>query len=189
MSTVPSRGFEWGREVISLRTHGGLLSKTEKGWTGAKSTYEVKGAHVPGHAPSASQDQSHHLAACQPSPGTGGFPTDQPMSSVGPTTNQAHHGAPVAGEVKEVRHRYLFAIEDPFETDHNIARTVTHPGICAIRDEFRRAWRIISRAGRGESVEDLLEDVAQVGEKKEMEQFSYLLEEIHGPGEVGPEWK
>jgi terminal uridylyltransferase len=50
---------------------------------------------------------------------------------------------------KEVRHRYLFAIEDPFEYDHNVARTVTHFGIVAIRDEFRRAWRILSAVGRG----------------------------------------
>lgn len=49
---------------------------------------------------------------------------------------------------KEVRNRYLFAIEDPFELDHNVARTVTHNGIVAIRDEFRRAWRIISAVGR-----------------------------------------
>ncbi|KAK5651544.1 hypothetical protein OQA88_11909 [Cercophora sp. LCS_1] len=183
MSTVPSRGFEWGREVISIRTHGGLLSKSEKGWTGAKSTYEVKGAPVSGHAPSASQDQFPSIAGSQPSPGPGCFTADQPNSPAAPITSQAHHSGPAAGEVKEVRHRYLVAIEDPFETEHNIARTVTHSGICAIRDEFRRAWRIISRAGKGESVEDLLEDVAQVGEKKEIEQFSYLLDEIHGPGE------
>ncbi|KAF2198337.1 PAP/OAS1 substrate-binding domain-containing protein, partial [Delitschia confertaspora ATCC 74209] len=44
---------------------------------------------------------------------------------------------------KEVRHRYLFAIEDPFEWDHNVGRTVQHHGIVAIRDEFRRAWRIL----------------------------------------------
>ncbi|KAF1352361.1 hypothetical protein BDV97DRAFT_292764 [Delphinella strobiligena] len=50
---------------------------------------------------------------------------------------------------KEVRHRYLFAIEDPFELTHNVARTVTHNGIVAIRDEFRRSWRIIQAIGRG----------------------------------------
>ncbi|KAI5241596.1 PAP/OAS1 substrate-binding domain-containing protein [Aureobasidium subglaciale] len=88
---VNAGGFFWTRDVLSLRTQGGVLSKDEKGWTGAKT--EV-------------------------------------------------------GENKEVRHRYLFAIEDPFETTHNVARTVTHNGICAIRDEFRRAWRIISAVGR-----------------------------------------
>ena len=49
---------------------------------------------------------------------------------------------------KKVTNRYLFAIEDPFETDHNVARTVTHRGIVAIRDEFRRAWRILKAIGQ-----------------------------------------
>lgn len=48
-----------------------------------------------------------------------------------------------------VRQRYLFAIEDPFELSHNVARTVTHKGIIAIRDEFRRAWRILQAVGKG----------------------------------------
>ena len=43
------------------------------------------------------------------------------------------------GEGKKIQHRYLFCIEDPFELNHNVARTVTHKGIVAIRDEFRRA--------------------------------------------------
>lgn len=88
---VNAGGFLWTRDVLSLRSPGGILTKEEKGWTGAKT--EV-------------------------------------------------------GENKEVRHRYLFAIEDPFETTHNVARTVTHNGICAIRDEFRRAWRILLTVGR-----------------------------------------
>lgn len=50
-------------------------------------------------------------------------------------------------QTKEIRQRYLFAIEDPFEIDHNIARTVVHNGIVAIRDEFRRAHTIIQNAG------------------------------------------
>jgi terminal uridylyltransferase len=50
---------------------------------------------------------------------------------------------------KKVTNRYLFAIEDPFELDHNVARTVTHRGIVAIRDEFRRAWRILGAIGKG----------------------------------------
>src|SRR5205085_8135996 len=64
-------------------------------------------------------------------------------------------------ETKEIRHRYLFAIEDPFEVEHNVARTVTHNGICTIRDEFRRAWKIIGGAVRGESVEDILQPVEE----------------------------
>ena len=58
---------------------------------------------------------------------------------------------------QEVRQRYLFAIEDPFETNHNIARTVVHNGIVAIRDEFRRANRLIHEAGNGKISEDLFE--------------------------------
>lgn len=98
---VNSGGFFWTRDVLSLRSQGGLLSKDQKGWTGAKTEHN---------------------------------------------------------ENKEVRHRYLFAIEDPFETTHNVARTVTHNGIVAIRDEFRRAWRIILAVGRRDEPEGGLFD-------------------------------
>lgn len=50
---------------------------------------------------------------------------------------------------KRVQYRYLFCIEDPFELTHNVARTVTHNGIVAIRDEFRRAHRILVSIGYG----------------------------------------
>ncbi|MCJ1439709.1 MAG: hypothetical protein MMC23_000190 [Stictis urceolatum] len=93
---VPRGGFCWGREILSLRTEGGILTKEAKGWTGAR-TDMVEGANG-----------------------------EKPV---------------------EVRQRYLFAIEDPFETDHNVARPVVHGGICAIRDEFRRANRIIKCGG------------------------------------------
>ena len=53
------------------------------------------------------------------------------------------------GVGKQVQHRYLFCIEDPFERSHNVARTVTHNGIVAIRDEFRRAQRILRAIGDG----------------------------------------
>ncbi|KXT18621.1 hypothetical protein AC579_9781 [Pseudocercospora musae] len=59
------------------------------------------------------------------------------------------------GEGKKIQHRYLFCIEDPFELDHNVARTVTHNGIVAIRDEFRRAFRILLALGNGNPVLDL----------------------------------
>lgn len=55
---------------------------------------------------------------------------------------------------KEVRHRYLFAIEDPFELEHNVARTVVHNGIIAIRDEFRRADKIIQTRATGRTMLD-----------------------------------
>ena len=51
------------------------------------------------------------------------------------------------GDGKRVQHRYLFCIEDPFELSHNVARTVTHHGIVAIRDEFRRTFRILDAVG------------------------------------------
>jgi terminal uridylyltransferase len=56
------------------------------------------------------------------------------------------------GVGKQVQHRYLFCIEDPFERSHNVARTVTHNGIVAIRDEFRRAQRILRAIGEGFAV-------------------------------------
>lgn len=44
-----------------------------------------------------------------------------------------------------------------------MARTVTHNGIVAIRDEFRRTWRILQQVGRGRSPEaDLFEQVIDV---------------------------
>jgi terminal uridylyltransferase len=55
------------------------------------------------------------------------------------------------GEGKKIQHRYLYCIEDPFELTHNVARTVTHNGIVAIRDEFRRAYRILNSVGNGYS--------------------------------------
>ena len=71
-------------------------------------------------------------------------------------------------QTKEIRQRYLFAIEDPFETDHNIARTVVHNGIVAIRDEFRRAHTLITNAGvnPGKGPEDLL---AEAHEKEHLQ--------------------
>ena len=65
----------------------------------------------------------------------------------------------------KVRQRYLFAIEDPFEVDHNIGRVVGHHGIVAIRDEFRRAWNIISKIdGHNAPHEDLLKPAEQRGD-------------------------
>ncbi|KXX80266.1 Poly(A) RNA polymerase protein cid1 [Madurella mycetomatis] len=168
MSTVPCRGFDWGRDVISLRTHGGLLSKQKKGWTGAKTVIEIKAGVPPPAGNTPELDGGNATAA-----------------GVSEQQQQQQHSSPPAStkEVREVRYRYLFAIEDPFEIDHNVARTVTHTGIVNIRDEFRRAWRIIRNAGKGGSggrQEDLLEDVAAAEEAREKEQFAQLLDELHG---------
>ncbi|RBQ92026.1 hypothetical protein VDGD_10129 [Verticillium dahliae] len=158
LSTNPkARGFDWGRDVLSLRTPRGLLSKQTKGWTGAKTVLE----NVPSAAGAPSAAHANASAA---------------------------EAKPV--EVKEVRHRYLFAIEDPFELDHNVARTVTHNGIVAIRDEFRRAWRLIRAAGKGNvgggaaageaESEELLQDVKTVRKESDAGEFRRLLAEIHG---------
>ncbi|UNI20392.1 RNA uridylyltransferase [Purpureocillium takamizusanense] len=152
LSSGQGKGFDWGRDVLSLRTQGGLLSKQEKGWTGAKTVFEVQEAAVP-------------------PPGRGEARTLEHAEPGQPT----HKG----DEVKEVRHRYLFAVEDPFELDHNVARTVTHNGIVSIRDEFRRAWRIIRTADGGIPHEDILQDVKD--DQDSPGSLSRLLDEIHGP--------
>lgn len=43
------------------------------------------------------------------------------------------------------RLKFLIAVEDPFEHDHNVARNVTEAGVSAIRAEFNRAQTIINR--------------------------------------------
>ncbi|KAI1805932.1 hypothetical protein F4811DRAFT_513117 [Daldinia bambusicola] len=179
MSTTRKRGFDWGRDVLSLRTHGGWLSKQEKGWTGAKTVLQLETGALPNSA-----EAGFNSKANSPIDGTIG---QQATTSGQVDGLKSQGGAPVPlarpKELKEVRHRYLFAIEDPFELEHNVARTVTHNGIVSIRDEFRRAWRIIKSAGKnGQAVENLLEDINVESEKAESKQFTELLEEIHGPG-------
>ncbi|KAF1812832.1 PAP/OAS1 substrate-binding domain-containing protein [Eremomyces bilateralis CBS 781.70] len=59
----------------------------------------------------------------------------------------------------EVRQRYLLAIEDPFETNHNVGRTVTNEGAGVMRREFKRAVSILrGMIGRGTPREDLMEE-------------------------------
>lgn len=158
LSNGATKGFDWGRDVLSLRTPGGLVSKQIKGWTGAKTVYEVHG------------DQGH--AGTKASP-----PANKHSKDL--TGETQSNTRPKGDDVKEVRLRYLFAIEDPFELDHNVARTVTHNGIVSIRDEFRRAWRIINSAGHGDFREDLLRDV---NEDKQLDRNTFvdLLKDIHG---------
>ncbi|KAI1400157.1 hypothetical protein F4819DRAFT_462251 [Hypoxylon fuscum] len=181
MSTAHKRGFDWGRDVLSLRTYGGLLSKQEKGWTGAKTVMQLEtgappnpaeaGVHATLKSPTDGLAGQQIITQTQPEPLTS--PDAAPLTPMGQSAK--------AKEFKEVRHRFLFAIEDPFELEHNVARTVTHNGIVSIRDEFRRAWRIIRCAGKtGQTTEDLLEDVKIESEKMEKMHFAELLEEIHG---------
>ncbi|KPM40097.1 hypothetical protein AK830_g6482 [Neonectria ditissima] len=163
MSASSAKGFDWGRDVLSLRTPGGLLSKSNKGWTGAKTVLELQGAI----SNASSRQNVAPPSGIAPPSGT-------ENSTQGKSAIQVRK--PV--ELKEVRHRYLFAIEDPFEVNHNVARTVTHNGIVSIRDEFRRAWAIIRDGGSNTLQEDLLQDVNDFEEKENP--FLRLLDDIHG---------
>lgn len=102
---APRGGFCWPKDVISIRTNGGIIPKIEKGWTEAKTI------------------------------------------TIEPTNAD--------GDAREIKQRYLLAIEDPFETDHNIARTVVYHGVRAIRDEFQRAHGIVQNVGPGVANVDL----------------------------------
>lgn len=101
----PRGGFCWPKDVISIRTNGGIIPKIEKGWTEAKTI------------------------------------------TIEPTNAD--------GDAREIKQRYLLAIEDPFEIDHNIARTVVYHGVRAIRDEFQRAHGIVQNVGPGVTNVDL----------------------------------
>ncbi|KAM3511139.1 hypothetical protein MY11210_005190 [Beauveria gryllotalpidicola] len=153
LSTANRRGFDWGRDVLSLRTPGGLLTKQVKGWTGAKTVYQAQDPNEPSVKP----------------------PAQLPDGPLG-GADQAN-SATKSTAVKEIRLRFLFAIEDPFEIEHNVARTVTHNGIVSIREEFRRAWRIIQAAGQGLPRDDLLLAVDQA---RAAHKPSQCLYEIHG---------
>lgn len=177
MSTGQGRGFDWGRDVLSLRTPGGLLTKHNKGWTGAKTVVEVDTIAAP---PGSSTAPMPPEQSPQPGKGIIHSPTNAPPDQLRSPPASTPAQPNTTREVKEIRHRYLFAIEDPFELDHNVARTVTHNGIVAIRDEFRRAWRIIRTANKQGSHEELLQDTAATTLEREKARFAHLLDDIHG---------
>lgn len=81
----------------------------------------------------------------------GGLLSKQSKGWVAAKTDTMESAVP-GQDIKAIRQRYLFAIEDPFEHEHNIARTVVHHGIVAIRDEFRRTFAMIQRVGKGAGV-------------------------------------
>lgn len=173
MTHVPNHAsFDWGRDVISLRTLGGILSKHDKGWVGAKTVRVVieEGAPAPELNPAASAPSDKDMK---------GRRSKQKAKQKAALEAKAH-----APEVKEIKHRYLFAIEDPFEIEHNIARTVTHTGICSIRDELRRAWGIIRnqrnyRPG-GPLDMRLFEEIKEKEGEKSHDSLVQLMKEIHG---------
>lgn len=171
MSTIQHRGFDWGREVLSLRTQGGILSKQEKGWVGAKTTIETIVV-----APPTSTAPASEANDVAPAPAVVTPPTEDGAD----VKNPKIHPPKQVEETKEIRHRYLFAIEDPFELDHNVARTVTHNGIVSIRDEFRRAWRIIRNIEKPEQRDGGLLDALDVNANAKGS-WRELLDLIHGP--------
>lgn len=77
----------------------------------------------------------------------GGLLSKQSKGWVSARSEIVETGKPGSGTTKKVNHHYIVAIEDPFEIEHNVARTVFHHGVVAIRDEFRRAVSIIVCAG------------------------------------------
>ena len=141
-----SFGFDWGSAVLSLRTRGGLLTKQAKGWTAAKITY----VDVPPSAPLLATGKPRNPLPDSNEPAAaGGDHTSAPPDAL-------EDQQPQPPAKKGIRHRYLIAIEDPFELEHNVGRTVLHPGLIVIRDEFRRAWRIIQGLGMGTGEDELL---------------------------------
>ena len=89
-----------------------------------------------------------------------------------------------AASDSSIRLRYILAIEDPFEIEHNIARTVCHLGVRVIRDEFKRAWHSLStvslmdgqwvwRPPYSHYSEDLMKLAADRGDllRKDLDQF------------------
>ncbi len=190
--TTPAGGFNWSQSVLSLRTPGGLLTKKEKGWTGAKTTVDGKEVEKP-----VAKEKKDVKDGKNEAEGKAGKDenivddrkdrkdrkigetrenakdtedTEATKDATDPQTpNDQKDSNDPKSAGKEVRHRYLVAIEDPFEIEHNVARTVGHFGVCAIRDEFRRAVRIIQRVGRGERVTEGLFDAGPDREKLERE--------------------
>ena len=91
----------------------------------------------------------------------GGVFTKQSKGWVGARSETIQLNGP-GPSTKKINHHYVVAIEDPFEIDHNVARTVFFNGIVAIKDEFRRAVSLITFAGLDprKGPQDLFEEAA-----------------------------
>ena len=81
---------------------------------------------------------------------------------------------------------YLFAIEDPFEINHNVSRTCNSHGVRKIRDEFRRANRIM-RMREGEAVlrNKLFEEAPEAVRPHHQKQSVAGEEHVNGAPENG----
>ena len=153
------RGFDWVKDVISLRTMGGLLRKQQKDWKNATTIVE-----------------SRNIAAMTVKIDESNISKDNAFRS-----SHSIPTKPLEG-TREVRNRYLLAIEDPFELDHNVARTVTHQGIQLIRDEFRRAWGILRKnRGSGRDQDRLLEQITNfTDDRKVLNEIFALIDNTVG---------
>ncbi|KAK0508656.1 hypothetical protein JMJ35_008932 [Cladonia borealis] len=114
----------------------------------------------------------------------GGILPKQLKGWTGAKTETVDVSGPGPHQTKEIRQRYLFAIEDPFEIEHNIARTVVHNGIVAIREEFRRALRLIENGGMmpGKREEGLFTE-AEDKENLQYRAFGPRPRKVHGPSQ------
>ncbi|KAG7287975.1 hypothetical protein NEMBOFW57_007495 [Staphylotrichum longicolle] len=209
MSNLPCRTFDWGRDVLSLRTHGGLLSKQAKGWTGAKTVVEVKAAAAPLHTtPTPHRPDAATPATSEPAQA-------QPQSQSQPQPQQSTAVESKKSATLPLRHR------DPFELDHNVvarharrdrqhprrvsARVAHHPWRGA-RTRRRRSPATTKQTATGNRDRDRVrvrvKDMGRIGarrpvagagsrricwrmwagaeEVREREQFAKLLEELHG---------
>ena len=115
----------------------------------------------------------------------GGIISKQTKGWTGAKTETVDLSGP-GPQTKEIRQRYLFAIEDPFEIDHNIARTVVHNGIVVIRNEFRRAHTLIQNAGiiPGKGLDDLFAE-AEETENLQYRPFGPRPRKDIVPGQIG----
>nr|CRX79198.1 hypothetical protein ls5931a1_00014 [Leucosporidium scottii] len=59
-----------------------------------------------------------------------------------------------------VRDQHKLCIEDPFQLDYNVARTVTRDGLYTIRGEFMRAYRLLS-ARPNDRIAAVINDVCE----------------------------
>lgn len=91
----------------------------------------------------------------------------------------------VLDEDTVVKDRYRFAVEDPFETSHNTARTVNREGLFVIRGEFLRATkRVIGKGDWRTMVERLCELKTEEDEEARLKEARARFL-IHRRGEGG----
>ncbi|KAF5352994.1 hypothetical protein D9758_007885 [Tetrapyrgos nigripes] len=84
------------------------------------------------------------------------------------------------GRFNDARERNRICIEDPFETDFNVARCVTKDGLYTIRGEFMRASRIL--AVRPERAIIALADLCEERPDEEL-----VTAPLHAPRQVPPQ--